>query len=558
MTGQKFALGLDFGTESVRAVLVNAANGEEGASELVNYPHGVLDRQLPDNKIRLGPDWALQDAGDYLAVLKKVVPRVLRRTCVRGEQVIGIGVAFTSCTILPTRADGTPLSKVARFRRNPHAWVKLWKHHAAQPEADEINQLAEQRKERFLARYGGRISSEWLFPKALQILRQAPEIYGAADRILEAGDWMVWQLTGQESRSACHAGYKSLWDKTEGFPSADFCRTLDARFADFVPQKLKAEISPVGSPAGGLRKAWARRLGLLEGTPVGTAIIDAHAAVLGSSVAETGKMVLVMGTSTCHMMMGREKIEAPGIAGIVEDGIVPGLVGYESGQAATGDIFAWFVRSAVPPSYHQEARRCKTNTYDLLGEKATALRPGANGLLALDWWNGNRSVLMDANLSGLLVGLTLATRPEEMYRALIEATAFGTRRIIEAHEAAGIRVEEIHACGGLAHRSPGILQIYADIVEREIRVAASAHATAVGAAIIGALAAGKRGGGYDDFVQSTHRMARLKPARFRPQAKYRQTYRSLYAEYLRLHDYFGRGENPVMKALRASREEALV
>ncbi len=554
---KRIALGLDFGTESGRVILVDVENGEELATVVKNYPHGVIDSVLPNGKIRLGPEWALQHPMDYLAVAQDIIPEALLKAGAGADDIVGIGVDFTSCTILPTLADGKPLCLLDEFKDEPHAWVKLWKHHAAQPEADEINELAEKRGENFLKRYGGKISSEWLFPKALQILHENPRVYAAADKIIEAGDWLVWQLTGTEKRSACQAGYKAFWSKEEGYPSKEFLRELDPRFESFVEEELSNEIYPVGALAGGLTASMAEAFSLKPGIPVGVGIIDAHAALLGSSVAEPEKMVLALGTSTCHMVLGEKNVLAKGIAGIVEDGIVPGYTAYESGQSAVGDIFAWSMRTSVPPEYYQEAEGKSVDIYNLLQMKAAKLKPGESGLMALDWWNGNRSILMNANLSGLLVGMTLGTKPEEIYRALIEATAFGTEKIIQTHEEQGIPIKELYACGGLAEKNELLLQIYADVTGREIRVAESQQAAALGAAIIGAIAAGKQNGGYDDFKEATKKMARLKDKVYRPIPENRRVYHRLYEIYLTLHDYFGLGKNAIMPDLRELKLRAL-
>lgn len=556
MPKRNLALGLDFGTESVRALLVEVKTGEELGTAVENYPHGVLERELPDGT-RLEPDTALQDPRDYLVALERVLPQAMQQANLTADEVIGIGVDFTSSTVLPTLADGTPLCTQQEFQSEPYAWVKLWKDHAAQAEAEEINTLAQRlinpSLSGFIRRYGGRVSSEWLIPKSLCMLRRAPGVYRAAARIIEAGDWLVCQLTGRECRSSCQAGYKALWDRAEGYPPPAFFAALHPEFANVVAEKLSTQIHPLGTVAGGLTTIWAQKLGLNPGTPVGVAIIDAHAAVLGSSVAEAGKMVLVMGTSTCHMVMSPHKIFATGIAGIVEDGIVPGLVAYESGQSAVGDIFSWFVKNQLPAEYHLAAEEEGLGVFQYLERAAAKLRPGESGLLALDWWNGNRSILMDALLSGLVIGMTLATLPEEIYRALIEATAFGTRIIIDNHTSQGIAVDELYACGGLAERNELLLQIYADVTNRPLRVAASSQATALGAAILGAIAAGKSRGGYDSFVEATHTMARLKERIFAPEAAAVSIYASLFAEYQRLHNFFGKGEIRTMRALREIR-----
>ncbi|RKY59219.1 MAG: ribulokinase [Candidatus Latescibacterota bacterium] len=549
----RYAIGIDFGTESGRAVLVDVATGEEVATSVYTYRDGVIDEVLPDGKTRLEPDWALQNPQDYLETVYTTIPALLRESGARPEEVVGIGIDFTSCTMMPTLGDGTPLCFLGEFKSEPHAWTKLWKHHAAQPEADELNRIARERGEAFLRRYGGKISSEWFFPKVWQILDEAPHIYEAAGRMIEGADWIVWQLTGRETRNSCTAGYKAIWDKRTGFPSDDFFRALDPRLEHVVDEKMSRQISPLGTKAGGLTKYMAERTGLLEGTPVAVGNVDAHVSVPAATVVEPWKMVMVMGTSICHMVLGTEQKFVEGMCGVVEDGILPGYFGYEAGQSAVGDIFAWFVEQGVPGEYRDEARRRGISLHKLLEEKAARLRPGESGLLAIDWWNGNRSILVDADLSGLLLGMTLATKPEEVYRALIEATAFGTRTIIDAFEEAGVPVEELYACGGLPERNRLLMQIYADVTGREIEVAASSQAGALGSAMFGAVAAGSKAGGYDNIVEAAEHMAHLKPESFKPVPDYRKIYEGLYEQYRRLHDYFGRGENDVMKYLKALR-----
>jgi L-ribulokinase len=324
--------------------------------------------------VELESDWALQNPRDYLTVLETIVPAALRAAGVNPADVIGIGVDFTSCTLVPTRADGTPLCLMPEYAAQPHAWVKLWKHHAAQPEAERINTVAAERGEPFLQRYGGKTSSEWLLAKAWQILDEAPAVYAAAERLIEAGDWLVWQLTGEERRSACQAGYKGMWSAAEGYPSRDFLRALDPRLENLVAEKLSEEIHPVGARAGGLTPAMAQRLGLNPGTPVGVSIIDAHAAVPAAAIAEPGRMLLILGTSACHLMLGAAGSVFPGIAGVVKDGILPEFYGYEAGQPATGDILAWLVRAAVPAEVEREAASRSISVHELLEERAAGMR----------------------------------------------------------------------------------------------------------------------------------------------------------------------------------------
>ncbi len=550
---QRFSLGIDYGTESGRAILVNVETGEEAATHVLPYANGVMDEKLPDGT-PLDHEFALQDPNDYISVLKTTVPAVLKEAGVKPEQVVGIGVDFTSCTILPVDKDGTPLCQLDAYKSNPHAWVKLWKHHAAQPEADKINEVAVARNESILKRYGGKISSEWAIPKIWQVMDEAPEIYKAADRFIEAGDWVVFKLVGEEARSSCMAGYKGMWDKDEGFPSKDFLKALDPRLENVVEERLSTDIRPLVTKAGnGLTEEGAALLGLKPGTAVAVAAIDAHAAVPGTGVADAGKMVMVMGTSTCHMLLGKEKVMVEGMAGVVEDGILPGLFGYEAGQAATGDIFAWFVENCVPAAYDQEAKTAGKSVHEILEAKAKALKPGQSGILALDWWNGNRSVLVNADLSGLFVGCTLTTKPEELYRALIEATAFGTEKIIRAFRSSGIPIDSLYACGGLPEKNQMLMQIYSDVTGLEIRVAASGQPAALGAAIHGAVVAGSAAGGYDNAIDATAKMARLKDIVYKPNAEAHEVYKKLYEEYELLHDYFGRGANEVMKRLKAMR-----
>ncbi|HDN85363.1 MAG TPA: ribulokinase [Candidatus Aerophobetes bacterium] len=546
----KFSIGIDFGTESARAVLVRVKDGEEVANAVHTYADGVIDERLPGTNIELEPDWALQNPADYIEAIKKTIPQVLREAGVDAEDVIGIGIDFTSCTMLPIDKEGIPLCMREKYKDNPHSWVKLWKHHAAQPEADRINQVARERGEKWLDRYGGKISSEWFFPKCLQILNEAPEIYDAADRFIEATDWIILQLTGKEKRNSCTAGYKAIWDPDEGFPSPDYFKAVHPRLENIVDEKMSRDIYPLGQRAGGLTAYMAKLTGLKEGTPVAIGNVDAHVSVPAMTVIEPGKMVMIMGTSICHMMVDKEFHPIPGACGIVKEGILPGYYGYEAGQSAVGDIYAWMVKNSVPPEYWEEAKNKGMNIHKILEEKASRLRPGESGLLALDWWNGNRSVLVDADLSGVLLGYTLDTKPEEIYRAIIEATAFGTYKIINSFEEKGVMIKELYACGGLPERNRLVMQIFSDVTGREIKIAASPHTPAFGSAMFGAVAAGEEMGGYDTIFDAARNMAKIKQESFIPNRENHEVYERIYAEYNRLHDYFGRGENEVMKRLK--------
>ncbi len=550
MPKDKFVIGIDYGTESGRAVVIRVRDGREMGAAIVPYPDGVIDERLPGGP-KLEPDWALQNPRDYLLVVERGVPRALKASRIRAEDVIGIGTDFTASTPLPTKCDGTPLCFIPKYRKHPHAWVKLWKHHAAQPEANRINEIGRKRGEAFIPTYGGKYSSEWFFSKLLQILNEAPQIYDAAERFIEAADWIVWQLTGNERRNTCTAGYKAMWVKGRGFPSPDFFRALHPRMKNVVEEKLGTDYYPLGARAGGLTPAWARRTGLKEGTAVAIGNVDAHVAVPACTVTGPGSLVMIMGTSICHLLLGRNRRMVEGMCGTVEDGVVPGLWGYEAGQSAVGDIFAWFFEHGVPDYIHREARQKKIPFLQVLEQRAAALKPGASGLLALDWWNGNRSVLVDVDLTGVLLGMNLATRAEEIYRALIEATAFGTRQIVEAFESKGVPVKNLVACGGLPQKNKLLMQIYADVTGREIKLAGQLlTCPALGSAMHAAVAAGSAAGGYADIFHAARRMARVQKLVYRPRPENRAVYNRLFKEYQTLHDYFGRGANDVMKRLK--------
>lgn len=555
--GRPAVLGIDFGTLSARAVLIDTATGQELGSAAADYKHGVIDQSLPGSRARLKPLSALQHPGDYLPAMKKAVRAALRGAGVSKERVAGIGIDFTSCTVLPVSDEGEPLALSKRWARNPHAWVKLWKHHATQPEADAINELGARRGEAFIRAYGGRYSSEWFFSKVLETAREAPEVYRGAGKFIEGGDWIVWRLCGEPTRSLSAAGFKGMrvspgkegWE----YPGRDFFRELHPDLERVAEEKLAGRIVPLGGRAGGLAPAMARELGLNPGIAVAAANIDAHAAVPACGVARPGSLVMIMGTSTCHMLLGEERGEVEGICGAVQDGVIPGFWGYEAGQPGVGDLFAWFVEKAMPGRVAAEARKQRITPHELLARRAAELKPGQSGLLALDWWNGNRSILADADLSGVILGLTVQSEPHEIYRALLEATAFGTRKIVEAFTTQGIPIDSVVACGGLPRKNPLLMQVYADALQRRIEVAGAEQASAFGAAMHGAVAAGL----FPDIQAAVKKMA-APPARvYRPNRGHAAVYERLYAEYSRLHDALGRGAEGPLKTLRRLRNEAL-
>lgn len=533
-TEKRYVIGIDFGTLSGRTVLVDAANGDELAEAVLPYPHGVMDAALPDGTA-LPPLWALQHPGDYLAVLRETVPAVLRDAGISKDQVAGLGLDFTACTLLPVDRDGMPLCLTEQWAHEPHAWVKLWKHHAAQPEADEINRLAAERGEDWLRIYGGKLSCEWVLPKILEVARHAPEVFAATDRFTEAGEWLGRLLCGREVHGAMFAGYKACWNSATGYPSDEFLTALEPALHGLIGTKLATTILPIDRPAGVLSPAGAELTGLPAGIPVALPIIDGHAAMPAMHITGENELMLVLGTSGAQMVNSTRKISIPGICGYVESGVIPGLCTYEAGQSCVGDGFDWFVRTQVPADYAADAARKGQNLHVYLREKAARLRPGESGLVALDWLGGNRNLLGNAKLRAVMVGMTLATRPEELYRAWIEASAYGARIITERMEEYGIPIERICAGGGIARKDPMLMQIYADVYNKPIRVAGTAQAGALGSAMYAAVA----GGLYPDIRSASDHMAKPDVAVYTPIPENVAAYEPLYRQYCALYRLFG-------------------
>ncbi len=545
----KYVIGIDFGTLSGRAVLVDAKTGKETASAVYEYPHGVMDEYLPDGT-RLGSDWALEHPQDFIDVLTHAIPDVLSVSGISAEDVIGVGTDFTACTLIPVKNDGTPLCFLPEYEHEPHAYAKLWKHHAAQDKANKLNEIAEMRGEKWLNNYGGKISSEWAIPKIWQILDEKPEIYDAADKFIEAADWIVWQLCGRETRNSCTAGYKELWNKTTGYPSKDFFAALETRLENVVEDKLGTEIMPLGTKAGEITEEAAKLTGLKVGTAVAVGNVDAHVCVPAVGIAGPGKLLAIIGSSTCHILMSEEERQVPGMCGVVADGVMPGYYGYEAGQSCVGDHFAWFINNCLPKNYYEEAEKQGVNIHKYLRSKAEKQKPGESGLIALDWWNGNRSVLVDVDLTGMILGMTLQTKPEEIYRALIEATAYGTREIVENYRRNGVPVDEFYASGGISQKDPMTMQIYADVLGIPVKIAGSEQGPALGSAIFAAVAAGEEKGGWDNVFDAARAMGSIKNVVYEPIKENSEIYDKLFTEYETLQDYFGRGENDVMKRLK--------
>ncbi len=538
MTDPAYAIGIDFGTESGRALLLDLTDGTEVAVAVVPYTSGVIDRALPSTGEPLPPDWALQDPDDWIEVINRAVPEVLSRSGIQPGQVVGLGVDFTSCTVLPVDRDGSPLCIQPGWRGRRHAWPKLWKHHAAAPVADRLNDVALERGEEFLRRYGGRISSEWYFPKLIELWLEDREIYDAAAGFIEATDWIVWQLTGHERRQSCTAGYKAFWSPREGLPSNEYFGAAYPGFAR-PSEKLGSSFSALGTAAGTLRADVAARLGLGADVVCAVGNVDSFVSFPGAGVQDHDAFVTVVGTSTCSMVLSPEEILLPGITGVVKDGILPGLYGYEAGQAAVGDMLAWCVEAFDPAE----------RSYADLEQEAKRIAPGQSGLVALDWFNGNRSILADADLSGALLGLTLRTTRAEIYRALLESIAFGNRRIIENFAEHGLPVSKVIACGGLAQRSPLTMQLIADASGLPVTVPDSGEIPARGSALFGAVAAG-----HFDSIESAITATRPRVAEtYRPDPAAQAVLDRVYAVYRNLYETLGRSQVELLHELKRIR-----
>ena len=547
-----YAIGIDFGTLSVRGILVDIHTGKEMAVSEFPYPHGVMERNLPTGEC-LEAGWALQHPMDYIEGLIYVVNEVRAKTGVPADEIVGIGVDFTSSTVIPVDKEGIPLCCKEEFVHEPHAYAKLWKHHGAEQEAEFINQVALERNEKWLDYCGGKVSGESMLPKIFETLRHAPKVYENAERMIEALDWIIWMLTGTETRALCAAGYKAFYHLPEGYPSKEFLRALDERLENLVEDKLKAPMKSIGETAGYLTEDMAKKLALFPGTPVGSGIIDAHASVLGSGISRPEELMIIMGTSACHLLHSEVRAAIPGISGVVLGGMLPQYYGYEAGQSCVGDLFAWFVKNSVPEAYKREAEEKGFSIYELLESKLEGYRTGSSGLLALDWFNGVRSPLEDFELNGLLLGMNLLTKPEEIYMALIEATAYGTRLIIDNFEQAGVVIKSIVAGGGIAAKSKLVLQVYADVCNREIRVSDSAQVCALGAAMLGVAAAPAEITGYHGITDVVERLGKRKEQAYIPKQENVVVYDQLYQEYKMLAEYFGKGGNDVMKRLNRMR-----
>jgi L-ribulokinase len=555
----KFTIGLDFGTNSVRALIVDVGTGEEIATSVWEYRHGEAGVVIDP----ADPHLARQHPEDYqegtLACTREALATAAGKAAFAASDVIGIGVDTTGSTPMPLDASGQALALTDRFREEPAAMAWLWKDHTGHVEAAEITEAARRLRPQYIAKCGGTYSSEWFWSKILRCLRVAPEVFDAAHTWVEIADWIPAFLTGTTDpaaikRGVCAAGHKAMFHPSWGYPDEEFLASLDPKLAR-VRSSLPEQAATVAESAGGLSDEWARKLGLAPGIPVAVGAFDAHLGGIGSGI-RPGTLVKIIGTSTCDMMvapLSQDLPDVPGLCGIVPESILPEFHGLEAGQSAVGDIFNWFVNVVRPGG--DEA-----GSHEALTKGAEALKPGESGLLGLDWHNGNRTVLVDQRLTGLLVGMSLHTTPAEIYRALIESTAFGARAIVDRFEEYGVKVERVVNCGGISAKNALVMQIYADVLGRPLEISRSAQTCALGAAMAGAVVAGEAKGGHASFGAAVEAMTGVLDERFEPIPENARTYDRLYAEYVKLHDGFGKADHPadvsgVMKALLAVRDE---
>lgn len=529
-----YSIGFDFGTESCRALLLQYETAQIITTVEATYPHGVIAKELHGKPLKGA--MVLQHPKDYEWILKELVQAIKNSTNISINDIKGIGIDFTSCTVLPVTAQFEPLMTKELFYYNPHAYAKLWKSHSAQKEADEIT--ASLKNHTYLEKYGGVISSEWLLPKLLEIIHDDPNVFEEMAYFMEAGDWLVSKLTGQLVRSSCMSGYKGLWQKKEGYLEKELLASIHPSLETIYETKLSGEVLPVGSFAGYLQEDMATWLGLSPNTAVAVSIIDAHSAVVGAGLSEPNELLIVVGTSSCHLLLSEEETIIPGISGVVEDGIVPGLYAYEAGQVAVGDIFNHFVKQQLPETYIKESLKDNKSVFDLLNGRAEHLSVGETGLVALDWHNGNRTPYVKSNFSSVIVGETISTEPHEKYRALVESTAFGTRAIINLFQEKNISIDKIVLAGGIPRKNNFLVQVYADVLQKEITIIDQDHIPALGAAIIGVAAAKKEP--INNLIKN---LGAKQTKHFSPNPSNQEGYEKLYKLYNRLSEIFGKEES---------------
>lgn len=543
---KKYVIGVDYGTLSARAIVVERATGRTLGECTFVYPHGVMDQTLPDGTPLNGFDWALAHPADYLEALRTIIPGAVRNADISSKEVGALAIAATACTLLPVDAALAPLCTRPEFANHPHAYLKLWKHHRAQAYADRMTEIAQAMDPSILDCYGGRISSEWAIPKSMEIYYEDPAVYSAADRFMQVSDWLTACLTGNaELQNGSIAQYKAMWSRRNGRPSEAYFTRISKEIPEIIHSKLRGQMLMAGECAGNLCRSAAEALGLSEETVVAMAHTDAHSGALGVGACDDGDYVFIIGTSSCGHLITKQTAFVPGVTGALSDGLLPGFTCYSAGQACVGDMLDWFITRAIPENYTAFAQKHGKNLHQTLEEMAAAQAPGECGLVALDWFNGNRSTLTNANLSGLLLGLTMETKPEDIYRALLDSISFGHREIVDNFLKHGLEIRRIILCGGIAHKNRLLLQIMADVLNRPLDVSSEPQATALGAAICAAAAMEKI-----PLADAIRRMRCGVRETIFPNPENAMRYEDIYGIYHQLYNFFGRERPDLMASLR--------
>lgn len=548
----KYSIGIDYGTQSARAELLNITTGEVVSVVETFYPHGIMIDQLPTGE-KLNPDWAIQDGNDYYHMAVESIRKLIDISGIDVEKIIGLGIDTTACTMIPLDKDLEPLSNNPLYCRRPHAYVKLWKHHAAQKYADMLNEIAILRNEKFLSRYGGKISSEWTVPKVMQIAYEDPELYEATFQFCDIADWLNYKFTGVLVKNNVMTGYKTMYLEN-GYPSDDFFEALHPAMKNFVKEKLTHKILSIGERVGYITEQFSKDSGLSTKVAVAVPHTDAGVVPIALGMNKPGQMVMSIGTSTCHFLLGDLLKEVPGICGSIINGAVPGFYSYEAGQAAVGDSFSWFINNCVGTELKQNAYEQNISIYKYLADKINNKSVGSTGLLAIDWFNGNRSTLVNTDLSGVILGLKLDSKPEDIYKAILESTAFGTRKIIDNFVQHGIPVNELYACGGIPRKDSLLMQMYADICKCKIYVYREPLVAAYGSAVLGAVAAGNAVGGYDSVDEAEAKLALDDFIVYEPIEKNVLEYDKLYSIYDQLYGLLGKKDSLLMKLAQIKKE----
>lgn len=563
----KYTIGLDYGTNSVRGVLVDISNGRQLATSVCEYPSGTKGVVLDDRH----PLLARHNPRDYVKGFESVIVTMLEMARIEhgisAGDIIGIGVDATGSTPIPVDGEGEPLAFQDAFADNPDAFAWLWKDHTSIAEAEEITEKARTTRPAYLGKVGGSYSSEWFWSKLLRCRRASPELFAAAWSWVEMCDWIPALLSGETKperirRGVCAAGHKAFYHPDwGGWPDHDFLASLDPELARIASTFGKKAFT-IGDRAGTLCREWADRLGLKEGIAIAAGAFDAHLGGVGAGIAPN-VLVRNIGTSTCDMMVSvldQALPDIPGLAGVVPESILPGYYGLEAGQSAVGDIFNWFT-SVILDGCAGSSPQPRKGHHERLQEEAMHIPPGASGLLSLDWHNGNRTILMDQRLTGAILGLTLHSTQAEIYAALVEGTAFGARMIAERFEEAGCRIDRVINCGGIAQKSPVVMQIYADVLGKTMEVSKSSQTAALGCAIAASVVAGADAGGHESFAQAVQAMTAVSDTVYRPDPARAAVYSRLFELYRMAHDAFGKKGtvldlSGLMKSLIAIRDEA--